>query len=193
MASGRTITDRFPKNYHTAPMKSLTAVSIVAVLALALSARAADSTVTISDVHLCCKSCVTIVEKTVGTVQGATVAVDKDAGTVALTGPDKATVQKAADALVKAGYFGKSSDASIKLDASTGAKGDKTQSLQVKGVHLCCDKCVKAVNAAVTAVLGVKETTAVKGAKSFEVTGDFNDKEVFDALQKAGLTGKVAK
>jgi hypothetical protein len=39
----------------------------------------------------------------------------------------------------------------------------------------------------------VKEQTAKKGAKSFEVTGDFNDKEAFAALQKAGLTGKVAK
>ena len=36
-------------------------------------------------------------------------------------------------------------------------------------------------------------TTAVKGAKSFTVNGDFNDKEVFAALQKEGLSGRVAK
>jgi hypothetical protein len=42
-------------------------------------------------------------------------------------------------------------------------------------------------------VPGVKEQTATKGAKTFEVTGDFNDQEVLTALQKEGLTGKVAK
>jgi hypothetical protein len=45
----------------------------------------------------------------------------------------------------------------------------------------------------VKSVAGVKEQTAVKGAKSFEVTGDFNDQEVIEALQKEGLSGKVEK
>jgi hypothetical protein len=39
----------------------------------------------------------------------------------------------------------------------------------------------------------VTGNTATKGAKSFEVTGDFKDSDVFDALQKAGLTGKVGE
>jgi copper chaperone CopZ len=67
------------------------------------------------------------------------------------------------------------------------------QTLKLEGVHLCCGKCVSTVDKAVKSVAGVKEHTAKKNAESFEVTGDFNDKEVFDALQKAGLTGKVAK
>jgi len=119
------------------------------------------------------------------------VSVDKDAGTVALTGPNTATVQKAADALVAAGYFGTSSDSRIKITDRTGAKGKKAQSLQVTGVHLGCGKCVSAVDEALKSVSGVKGHTAVKGAISFEVTGHFNDKEVFSALQKAGLTGKA--
>jgi copper chaperone CopZ len=52
---------------------------------------------------------------------------------------------------------------------------------------------VTAVDKAVKSVPGVKEQNAKKNAESFDVTGDFNDKEVTDALQKAGLTGKVAK
>jgi Au+-exporting ATPase len=168
-------------------------LSIVPVLALTLSARAAEVSTKISDVHLCCQSCVKGVNKAVADIKGLTTAVDQDAETVTLSGPDMATVQKAADALVSAGYFGKSSDASIKLVADTGAKGSKVQSLKLEGVHLCCGKCVSAVDKAVKAVPGVKEHTAVKNAKSFEVTGDFNDKEVVEALQKAGLTGKVAK
>ena len=159
-------------------------------LALALSARAADVTVTITDVHLCCQSCVKGVAKAVADVNGLTAKADQDAGTVTLTGPDMATVQKGADALVAAGYFGKSSDASIKLNAETGAKNQKVQSLKIEGLHLCCGKCVESVNKALGTVPGVTGNTAAKGAKTFEVTGNFNDKDVFDALQKAGLTGQ---
>jgi copper chaperone CopZ len=167
--------------------------SIAAVLAFVLSAPAADVTAKLTDVHLCCKGCVDGVEKAVGEVDGAKAAVDRDAGTVTLSAADAATLQKAADALVKAGYFGKTSDNTVTLDSSTGAKNEKVQSLRVEGVHLCCGKCVKAVDRAVKSVAGAKEHTATKGAKSFEVTGDFNDNELMTALQKEGLAGKAAK
>src|SRR6266581_2169925 len=172
-------------------MKNLLA-SLVIASVMALSVKAETST-KISDVHLCCPSCVKGVEKAVADVADVTVAVDKTAGTVTLTGPDKASVQKAANALVAAGYFGKSSDAAIKLANDTGAKGKKVQTLKLEGVHLCCGKCVSAVDKAVKSVPGVKEHTAKKNAESFEVTGDFNDTEVLEALQKAGLCGRVAK
>jgi copper chaperone CopZ len=94
---------------------------------------------------------------------------------------------------VAAGYFGKSSDPEIKLISKTGAKGEKVKSLEVEGVHLCCGKCVKAVGTALGEVPGVTGNTATKGAKSFTVNGDFNDKDAFAALQKAGLTGQVGK
>jgi copper chaperone CopZ len=158
-----------------------------------MSALAADTSVKVSEVHLCCQNCVKGVQTAVSKVEGVTATADRDAGTVTLTGPDKAKVQKAADALVAAGYFGKSSDPSIKISDATGAKGKKVQSMKVEGVHLCCGKCVTAVDDALKTVPGVKSHTAVKNAKSFDVTGDFNDKEVFSALQKAGLTGQAGK
>jgi copper chaperone CopZ len=167
----------------------MTFITAVALSMIVLSGQAADVTVKISDVHLCCDSCVKGVQKAVATVPGVSAEADKEGRTVNLTGPDKAAVQKAASALVAAGYFGKSADTSIKLDAPTGAKGKKVQSLKIQGVHLCCGKCVKSVNEALATVAGVKANTATKGAESFEVTGEFVDKEVFDALQKAGLTG----
>ncbi len=169
-------------------MKSIY-ISTVLALGLAVSARAADVTVTITDVHLCCQSCVNGVAKAMANVKGLTAKAGQDAETVTLTGPDTATVQKGADALVAAGYFGKSSDASIKINADTGAKNQKVQSIKIEGLHLCCGKCVTAVNEALGTVPGVTGNTAAKDAKTFEVTGDFNDKAVFDALQKAGLTG----
>ncbi len=160
------------------------------IFALALTAGAADVKVTLTDVHLCCQSCVKGVDKAIADVAGLTAKADEDTDTVTLTGPDTATVQKGADALVAAGYFGKSSDATIKIDPKTGAKNEKVSSIKIEGVHLCCGKCVKAVNEALATVPGVTGNTATKGAKSFEVRGSFNDKDVFDALQKEGLTGR---
>jgi copper chaperone CopZ len=174
-------------------IKTITLASLISTFALVLAVRAADLSVKISDVHLCCKSCVTGVEKAVAKVEGVKATCDRDAGTVTLTGSDADHVQNAVNALVTAGYFGASSDAKIKLMAKTGAKGAKVQTLKVEGVHLCCAKCVTSVDNAIKSVAGVKSHTAEKGAKSFEVSGDFNDKDVFGALQKAGLTGKIAK
>ncbi|HSU55436.1 MAG TPA: hypothetical protein VLT36_15375 [Candidatus Dormibacteraeota bacterium] len=165
-------------------------ITIAVSSLLSLSLQAADVTTKITGVHLCCQSCVKGVQKAVdGT--GATATASQDDSTVTLSGPDQATVQKAADALVAAGYFGKSSDSSIKLNANTGAKDQSVKSLDMEGVHLCCQKCVKAVNTALGGVKGVTGNTAAKGAKTFTVNGDFNDKEAFDALQKAGLTGQA--
>jgi len=156
--------------------------------ALAFSARA-DETAKLTNVHLCCDKCVKGVDKAVSGVSNVKATCDKEAGTVELTGPDKESVQKAANALVAAGYFGESSD--VKLDASSGAKDAKVEKMTINGVHLCCAKCVKAVDKALKSVPGVTGNTATKGADSFEVTGDFNALEVMNALQKAGLTGKA--
>jgi periplasmic mercuric ion binding protein len=168
-----------------------TILTLVATLALAAFAQA-ESTVKLTGVHLCCKSCVKGVDKAVGTVSGATAVSDADASTVTLTAADDATAQKAVDALTAAGYFGKSENSAIKVSDATGAKDAKVSSLTVSDVHLCCPKCVKAVNAAIGTVPGVTSNTAEKNAKSFEVKGDFKPTDVFQALQKAGLTGKAS-
>jgi copper chaperone CopZ len=120
-----------------------------------------------------------------------TAAVEKDAGTVTLTGADKAAVQAGADALVAAGYFGKSDSSEVTLKDTSGAKDAKVSSLTVSNVHLCCGKCVTTVQKALEKVNGVTGNTAEKNAKSFEVKGDFSPKEVFAALHAAGLTGKA--
>jgi len=173
-------------------MKTILA-GIVAALAFVFSAHAAEATVKISQVHMCCGSCVNDIEAAVGKVKGVKVAADKSARTVDLTAADNATLQKAANELVKAGYFGTSSSSEVKMNAKTGAKGQKVQSLTVNGVHLCCAKCVKAVDEAVKTVPGVTSHSAAPAAKSFKVVGDFNDQAVFDALNKAGLAGVAGR
>jgi copper chaperone CopZ len=166
---------------------------LFAMGALLVSARAADVTTKITDAHLCCASCVNLAQKTVAdNAPGARAVADQKSNTITVTGPDTATVQKAADALVKAGYFGKSSNADIKISTATGATGAQVQTLDVSNVHLCCAKCAKAVTDALTAVPGVTGTTGVaKDAKTFQVKGSFKDSDIFAALQKVGLTGIV--
>jgi copper chaperone CopZ len=165
-------------------------LTVLATAALATIARA-ETTVKLSNVHLCCKSCVTGIEKAVAGAKGVTAAVDKDAGTVTLTAADKAAAQGGVDALVDAGYFGKTDSSDVSLKDTSGAKDGKVASLKVNDVHLCCGKCVTAVTKALEKVKGVTGNNAEKGAKTFEVKGDFSPKEVFAALQAAGLTGKA--
>lgn len=132
-------------------------------------------------------------DKALSGVTGAAAQSDKDAGAATIKAPDQAVAQKAVDALVAAGYFGTSSDSAIKVVAHSGAKDGKVHVLKVSGVHLCCNKCVSGVNDALGKVDGVKANTAAKGAESFEVTGDFSAKDVFAALNKAGLSGKAGQ
>jgi len=162
------------------------------LLAVGWTAQAADSSVKLSNVHLYCNSCVKGVDKAISAVGGATAQSDKEEGTVTITAPDKATAQKAVDALVAGGYFGTSSDPAIKVNARSGAKNGKVQSLKVTGVHLCCKKCVSSVTDALSKVEGVTGNTAAKGAESFQINGNFNAREAFTALNKAGLAGKAA-
>ena len=167
-------------------------LTLVATLALASFAQA-ESSVKLTGVHLCCKGCVTGAQEAVEKVNGASVACNADEKTLTITAPNLAAAQQAVDSLVDAGYFGKSEDASIKVKDTSGAKDAKVGSLNVKDVHLCCKKCVTAVNKALSTVKGVTGNSAEKGAKTFEVQGEFNAKEVFAALQKEGLTGKAGK
>src|SRR5258707_3512319 len=84
-------------------MKKILALASVLVI-FGWSAEAADTSVKLSNVHLCCNSCVKGVDKALSGVTGATAQSDKDAGTVTITAPDKATAQKAVNALVAEGY-----------------------------------------------------------------------------------------
>ena len=162
----------------------------VVLTAFATSAFA-DTTVKISGVHLCCGKCVTAAEKAVNGT-GATGTADKEAKTVTIKAADDAAAQKAADALVSAGFFGSSDNAAVKISSASGAKDETVKSATVKGLHLCCDKCTKGINAALQDIKGVSGNTAAKGVESFEVKGDFNTKELASALEKAGYSAKIS-
>lgn len=164
----------------------------LAACAMAVSVFAADATVTLSDVHLCCNSCVTGVTTALTPVAGVKNVADRDASTIVLTAADKPTLQKGVNALIQAGYFGKSNDSEIKVEAPSGASDAKVQTLDIQGVHLCCPKCVTAVKDILSHVDGVTANTVATRAPMFNVTGNFVPATIFQKLNAAGLAGHVA-
>ena len=164
-------------------MKTL--ITILFTLGSTCLLTGADTKVTLSGVHLCCKGCVKGVAKAVDK-SGGKAACDAKAGTVVISGT-KEVVEKALEAVAKAGYYGKSDNEALAIACQGGADDKKVKSLTLSGTHLCCGKCVKAVTKAVNATDGATTHTAKKGSKTFEVTGDFNALSLIKALHDNGL------
>jgi copper chaperone CopZ len=156
---------------------------------VAASWAGAETTVTVEKTHLCCASCVKGVAKAVDTVPGAKATCDQKAGKVTITAPDDATAQKAVDALVAAGYYGKCTGATMKDDA--GAPTGNVKSLTVTGIHNCCKKCTVAINKALKDVPGATGECAIK-AETFTITGDFSAEKLVKELNEDGFSVKVS-
>ena len=154
---------------------------LFASLALILSAQA-EATIKLTGVHNCCGKCEKGIQAAVTKVEGATVVAEKDV--VTITAKDEATAKKAEASLIAGGYAGKESVVPAVVDA-------KVKSATVTGVHLCCGKCVTAVEKAVKSVPGATSHTATKGAESFKVEGDFSTAALSAALQKNVLSGAI--
>lgn len=164
-------------------------LSAVVVSVLTTSWAAAETTVTIEKTHLCCASCVKGAAKAIGTVEGVKGKCDQKAGTITLTAPDEATAQKAVDALVAAGYYGKATGATMKDDS--GASAGNVKSANVSGIHNCCKKCTVAINKVIKSVPGATCEVAPK-AETFTVTGDFDAAKLVEAFNEAGFSVKVS-
>ena len=88
----------------------------------------AETKVTLSGVHLCCKGCVNGVTKAVKKT-GATVKCNAKAGSVAISGAKDAVVA-ALKGVAKAGYYGKSSDKDLAITCEGGAEDKKAHTAQ---------------------------------------------------------------
>jgi hypothetical protein len=174
------------------PFILLSALAIPVVMAqTAPSTAPATTTIKLTEVHMCCNTCVNGVKTATASITGLTATGEQASRSITLTAPNKETLQKGVDALTKVGYFGKVSDAAYKVDAETNAKDGKVQTVTVEGVHLCCGQCVTAVKAVVAKTPGVTGDNVTSRATSITLTGDFEPKTFFTELQKIGLTGKV--
>jgi copper chaperone CopZ len=156
--------------------------SFLSIALLFTAAAHADSTIKLSGVHNCCKSCANGISAAVAKVAGAEAKIDKR--NVEVTAKDEASAKQAVASLLSAGYFGEGATAPEVTDA-------KVKTADVSGLHLCCGKCVTAAEDAIMGVAGVTKHNATKGAKTFQVEGDFSTKQLAAALNKAGLHASV--
>lgn len=160
-------------------------LSILIAVGLTGSALA-DASITLNGVHNCCGSCKTGITKAIESVKGATAQVDGE--TVTVIAKNTPTVKKAVEALLEAGYYGTADGGETPKSASS------TRMLKgatVVGAHLCCGKCVKAVEQAVASVKGVTGSQIESKAREFTVEGEFSEGDLIAALHHAGFHGKV--
>jgi len=162
---------------------------LFSLFALAAFAQA-ETTVTMTGVHNCCKSCTNGIVKA-GTSAGKDISVIAEGKTVTITTKKKTDAKKAVEAIIAAGYFGKvegEESASKPAASKTDAKVTKAT---ITGVHLCCQKCANAAIAAVKNVSGISKHDIVSKAQSFTVEGEFTKAELAAALNAEGLAGTI--
>lgn len=169
-------------------MKLLTLFSLFALAAFAR----AETTVTMSGVHNCCKSCTNGIVKA-GTSVGKDITVTAEGKTVTIVTKKKTDAKKAAEAIIAAGYFGKieGEDSEAKPSTAAAKPEAKLTKATVSGVHLCCKKCETAAADAVKTVAGITKHDIVSKATSFTVEGEFTKAELATALNNAGFAGEI--
>jgi len=169
-------------------------IALSAILALLLIAGTAiaETKVTVSETHLCCRQCLTAVDGVLKGVSGVTYKSDQGAKTIAIVADSDASAQKAIDALADAGFYGKLDNQAVKFKPIT--SGDAAiEKLEVSGVHNCCGQCTMSIKKAVTGVSGVSSTDVKARESSFAVEGKFKPGDVIKALLDDGFYVQVKK
>ncbi len=148
-----------------------------------------ETEVALSGVHLCCGGCEQGVEDAVVAIEDLEIDISNDI--ITLKGKSGKVVQSAIDSIAAAGFYGTSSNEAVTFKED--ATSDETAaSVTVSNVHLCCGKCVRAIDAVVSSVEGAAKHDAEKGSDSFTITGgNIKPAEVLAALHAEGMNGKV--
>jgi copper chaperone CopZ len=154
---------------------------------VAASSSMADSAVTLEKTHLCCGSCVKAANQAVESA-GAKAKIDQKADKITITAASDDAAQKAVDALVAAGFYGKVSAGAIKNDA--GAPAGNVKSLSVT-THNCCKKCTTAINAVIKSIPGASGEAEPK-VDTFTISGNYDAAALVKAFNDAGFGVRVA-
>ena len=156
-------------------------------------AGAAETTVELKSVHMCCEGCAKEVGEILKKVEGVSgVACDQKARTAKFTAADAKAAQRALDALAAAGFHGDTGGAKdFAFKDDSGVKAGKVKSLTVTGFHNSCGGCAKSFREAIKDVAGVTGDDAKARVTTCEVTGEFDAAELVKALNKAGFHVKV--
>jgi len=175
-------------------MRQLTKVLFGGFAAILLSASfALASGVEVKGPHICCQQCINEVGKILGKVDGVSdTKSDIKSKTVTFTAKDSAAAKAGFKALVDAGFFGTATEdgKEIKLDIPAVKKGEKTNVITVKDVHVCCGQCQKAVNKTFDTSKVTYQGTGAQRTVRIEGTG-LEASAVLEALRKAGFNGKI--
>jgi copper chaperone CopZ len=162
-------------------------VGVIGLLGFPAGSLQAEK-ITVKDIHLCCDQCEKSVGEALKKVQGVSeVKCDQKTKVVTFTSTDATTSAKALSALFEAGFSGKPIG---RLPPNLfGARPPKTDEVMVKGVHVCCKGCEKAIDA-----LFKNATVSYSGTgpqKDLKITGkDLNKNEIWEALMNAGFACK---
>lgn len=167
--------------------------AILSLVVLSTSVAAAETTVVLSELHLCCGACIRGVEKAAASAEGVQVTVNKAELSATLTAANDAAVQKAIDAIAKAGFHGKSNNDKLKMKDDSGVKAGVKSRLVLGGIHNCCGGCNVAIKKALKSVNGVQGDTAKPKKSELVVEGTFDGLAVIKALNKAGFHVVAAK
>lgn len=176
-------------------MRKLIGIVFAGLAAVVLASPAVAGDVEVKGPHICCKQCVKVVGKILDKVEGVSDAsCDIKTKTITFKAKDSAVAKAAVKALVDGGFYGKATEdgKAIKLGLGKVAKGDKLDKVTVKGVHVCCGQCEKALknlfkDSTVTFDgSGPQRTVIISGGELY--LGD-----VRSALHKAGFNGSFAK
>jgi len=167
-------------------------------LVLALSAAGTQAAeVSVKGVHLCCGGCIKAAGGALSKAKGVSGAkCDKDSQTVSFTATDAKAAKAGLRALAHAGLGG-----SATIDGKKAhfqhqhvKKGTTADTVTLRGLHLCCGKCVKAATAATKGVSGVSSVAVDKKHRSVTLTGSGIDvSAAIAALNKAGFSGHVPR
>ena len=159
-----------------------------------------EVTVVLSGVHICCKSCVKDVAaikdvKKFRLDEKVEIEADKGGKTITVKAPSGEEAQRALDAIVASGFYGKSDNEAVLIDKPRGSKNPdfKSNIMTVVEQHMCCGGCIKAAKKAIAGVEGVDMDALEieKGDTRFYVKGtDFKPYDVIMALRAAGFGGK---
>src|SRR5690242_3234074 len=119
--------------------------ALIAALAVLPLSAAFAADVKVTGIHNCCPGCTNVLNKALGDA-GAT-NIKSTPTEVSFSVADEAAANKAAKALFDAGFAGKVEGA--KTPEAVGAKGVKSKTIKVAGVHNCCGQCLKGLTEAV--------------------------------------------